>query len=67
MQLGLLKKDEDYDVSELKESDLDDMVASYERSKVSALKQAKTNHAYRERMVSLAKEANARGYLDFYG
>ena len=42
------------------------MTDMYEKSKQTSLRQAKTNHGYRERLVSLAIEAEARKMFDKY-
>ena len=62
----LLKKEDDYDVADLKEAEVGDFSDMYEKSKQTSLRQARTNDAYRERLVSLAIEADARKMFDKY-
>ncbi len=62
----LLEKDEDFDVAEMKEMDLKEMDALNEKTKQVSERQAKTNLPYRERLLTLCQEADARGFFDKY-
>ncbi len=62
----LLKKDDDFNVADLKEmfNDKEDMEVAMEKAKQTSLKQAKTNAPYRDRILTLVQEAESRGFLD---